>query len=389
MGKSIQNRRAIYWLSSAHGITDIYSGFLTPLMPFLAIKLGFSIAIATMLISISQVIASTLQPLFGYFADITKRRSFIFWGLILCALSNPIATNVNHFWLLFVFIILGNLGGSMFHPQAMGLIPYFSDKNSIKNMSIFVTLGTIGFALGPVISSFIYQFWGSKYLIITSIVGILTAFSLFIFVPKLTNMEFSSEKKIFLKAIKDICTHKIMLILIIMGLMKTLIQSSCSIMMPFLWKSMGYTPVFIGFAMFLFLFAGGIGSLLSHWFENKFGAKFVFYSSMIITFPLMIIYALTYKTMPVLSLIIFIIIGFLTAFAQPVTIIMAQKTLPQYKGIISGIINGFTWGLVAVLLITLGFAAEKIGIIKILIFLSFFPAIASFFVKYLPNNIDE
>ncbi|MBR1753473.1 MFS transporter [bacterium] len=384
-----ESKKAVCWLSCAHGITDIYSGFLSPLMPFIAVKIGFSLAVATMVMSVSQALASTIQPLFGYIADISKKRSLIFWGLILGALSYPLAANVNSFGLLCILILLGNLGTSMFHPQAMGLVPYFSNKNSVYNMSIFVTFGTIGFAFGPIISSSIFQFLGAEKLLFISCIGLVMAFLMFICVPKIQITENAVKNRNIFSAFRDIFNNKTMLILLTMGLMKTLIQSSCSIMMPFLWKDFGYSPVYIGFSMFLFLFAGGIGSLLSHRFEKKLGAKFVFYSSMTITFPLMIVYALTYKILPIFALCVFVAVGFLTAFAQPVTIVMAQKTLPQYKSIVSGIINGFTWGLVAVLLVILGVVAERVGIMEILVTLAILPAIASVLVKYLPDKIEE
>ena len=382
------NKKAVCWLSFAHGISDVYSGFLTPLMPFIAAKIGFSLAIAAMITSISQAISSLIQPLFGYLADVNTKRFFIFWGLILGSLSNPIAANTNNIFLLCFFVVLGNLGGSFFHPQALGLVPRFSDKNSIYNMSIFVTSGTIGFSMGPLITSSVVQLLGYPYLLLTSLAGLFMAFLMFKCVPKMTSSN-SKLKENLVTALKNIVFNKTMLILITIGLMKTLIQSSCSIMMPFLWKDLGYTPMYIGFGMFLFLFAGGLGSFFSHWFEKKFGAKFVFYASMTITLPLMIVYGNTYKAYPVFSLIIFIVVGFLTTFAQPITLIMAQEVLPQYKSIVSGIINGFTWGIVALMLIWLGYVAEKFGIMNILIVLSILPALTSFLVSYLPNRADN
>jgi FSR family fosmidomycin resistance protein-like MFS transporter len=381
------NKKTIYWLSLSHAFTDIYAGFLTPLMPFIAMKIGFSLAIATIITTVSQAIASTIQPLLGYFADKSVKRVFIFWGLILASISNPIAANSNNVFTLFFFVVLGLLGGSMFHPQALGFIPKFSDKNAVYNMSLFVMCGTVGFAIGPLISSFVVSFFGYKELLLLPIFGIILALLMFKFVPKIT--ETNPAKKDFISAIKEICSNKIMIILLTVGMMKTLIQSSCSIMIPFLWKDLGYSTIYIGFGMFLFLFAGGIGSYISHWFEKKYGAKFVFYASMVITFPLMIIYSLTYKNFQTFSLVIFVIIGFLTAFAQPITLLMAQKLLPQFKSITSGIINGFTWGFVAFLLIGLGIVAEKIGIMEILTILSAFPALASILVKYLPNKIEN
>ena len=54
MEKSLQNtKNAIIWLCLAHLLADVYSGFLNPIMPFIASKLGFSMAVATIIISIS------------------------------------------------------------------------------------------------------------------------------------------------------------------------------------------------------------------------------------------------------------------------------------------------------------------------------------------------
>ena len=101
------------------------------------------------------------------------------------------------------------------------------------------------------------------------------------------------------------------------------------------------------------------------------------------TLPLMIIFALTYKTMPVLSMIIFASIGFITMLAQPVIMVWAQRTLPQFKSVVSGFINGFCWGIVALCMSFLGIIAQKYGIMNVLIILTTFPIPASYFVKKL------
>ena len=35
-----ENKKAIGWLSIAHLVNDIYTGFLNPIMPFIAVKLA-------------------------------------------------------------------------------------------------------------------------------------------------------------------------------------------------------------------------------------------------------------------------------------------------------------------------------------------------------------
>ena len=69
--------------------------------------------------------------------------------------------------------------------------------------------------------------------------------------------------------------------------------------------------------------------------------------------------------------------------ATPVTMLMAQNVLPEYKSIIAGFINGFSWGIVAIIMSALGFIAENFGIINVLVVVAFIPAICSVLVKEL------
>ena len=63
--------------------------------------------------------------------------------------------------------------------------------------------------------------------------------------------------------------------------------------------------------------------------------------------------------MPISSMIIFALIGFITMLAQPVIMVWAQRTLPQFKSVVSGFINGFCWGIIALCMSFLGIIAQK------------------------------
>lgn len=387
MLKTFQNgKNAIIWLSLAHLVCDVYGGFLNPIMPFIASKLGFSMAIATILVAITQICSNMLQPVFGFFADNMLKRFFVFWGLILASIFIPLAPSAPNITLLTIFMILGCLGGSFFHPQSMGFINFFSGKNCSNNMGTFVSMGSVGFALGPLLAAYITQIAGLDKICYTSILGLALAACMFKFVPKLSLNEPKPERKNFLKTFKEVFTNRQMNYLMLIAMMKSLVTNSSCILLPFLWKSMNYSPFYIGFALFLFVFAGAIGSFISPRAEKIFGSKPIIYFSMWGTFPTMIFFALTYKTMPVLSLVIFGFIGFITMLAQPVTLVWAQKTLPQYKSIVAGLVNGFCWGTVALCLSFLGAVAEKFGIINVLILLTVIPVLNSYFVKYLKEN---
>ncbi len=379
-----QNKKAIVWLCGGHFINDIYTGVLNPIMPFIAAKIGITMAIATIILTVSHIFSSLLQPLFGYFADNIVKRSFIFWGLILSSIFIPLSALAHNPFILVLFIIFGSIGSSLFHPQALGFASRFAEKgNAGKSMAVFVAMGTLGYSFGPIISSAITQFLGMPRMPLMTIFGILWALLMFAFVPKLSLSEPVRAKIDFKTAFKRILTNRKLNILNIIAMLKTMIMSACFILLPFLWKNMGYKPFYIGMALFMFIFAGGIGSLISSNLEKRIGAANVFYISMISTMPLMFLFIFTCSSHPAMSLIVFVIMGFITMMATPVTMVMAQNVIPEYKSIISGFINGFSWGIVAIAMSLLGFIAEKFGITNVLLFVSVIPAVCSVLIKEL------
>lgn len=377
-------KKALIWLGGGHFINDIYTGVLNPIMPFIAAKIGISMAVATIILTISHIFSSLLQPLFGFLADNNVKRSFIFWGLILSSMFIPLSALAHNPFILVLFIIIGSIGSSLFHPQALGFASKFAKYSDAgKAMAVFVAMGTLGYSCGPIVSSAITQFLGMPKMPLMTVVGCAWALLMFCFVPKLSNIEQIKDKIDFKTAFKRILSNRKLNILNLIAMMKTMISSACFILLPFLWKNMGYRPFYIGMALFAFIFAGGIGSLVSSNIEKKIGSANVFYISMISTLPLMILFVLSCRPHPTLSLIIFIIMGFVTMMATPVTMLMAQNVLPEYRSIISGFINGFSWGVVAIAMSMLGFVAENFGITNVLLFVAVIPAICSILVKEL------
>lgn len=368
------------WLSTAHFINDVYTGMLNPIMPFIAAKLGISMAIATVVLSVSHICSSLLQPIFGFFADNILKRVFIFWGLMFTAVFISFAPGVNHLSLLILFIILGSLGSSLFHPQALGFSVRFASEDAGKSMGTFIAMGTFGYSLGPVVSAFVTQFTGLSNMPYLCLMGVVWALCMFYFVPKISDKKVERTHSEFVKAFKDIFSNYRLKLLILISILKSLITTSTSILLPFLWRDMGYLPFKIGAALFAFSFMSGIGSFISRDIEKRIGAKKVFYFSMISTLPLMVLFALTYKPLPAASFVIFALMGLCTAMAMPVTMVMAQSEMPQYKSIIGGFINGFSWGVIAIFMSVLGFIAQAKGIIPVLLVVSLIPAVLSFYI---------
>lgn len=372
----------ITWLSVAHLVCDTYSGFMNPLMPFIALKLGISLGLATIIISISHVCSSMLQPLFGFLADNTLKRIFVFWGLVLISVFVPLTPIAPNIGILILFMILGSLGGSFFHPQGTGFVHKFAQPNS-NAMGWFMSFGSIGFSLGPLLAAFVVQYMGMEKLPLTTILGLVTAGLMFNFLPKLSGGREVVQKKQFFDTFVKVFENQQIRYLLMISMMKTLVTNSACILLPFLWRDMGCSPFYIGAALFSFIFAGGIASFVSHKVENLIGTKNLLYISMCATLPLIVGFAITYQSHKVLSLIFFLLMGFVTMLAQPVTVVMAQRLMPEYKSVLAGLMVGFSWGVVAVALSVIGVVAEKVGIINTLVVLFVLPIFATYYVRRL------
>jgi MFS family permease len=74
-----KNDKAAGLLSSGHFAIDAYGSYITPLLPFIASKLNITVAIISLIFSISHLMASIMQPVFGHIG-IVLRKDFSFFG---------------------------------------------------------------------------------------------------------------------------------------------------------------------------------------------------------------------------------------------------------------------------------------------------------------------
>ncbi len=380
------NKKTVNILSIGHFLTDSYSGFLNPIMPFIAAKIGITMAVATVLISISNLTSSLSQPFFGYFADKFQKRFFIFWGMMMASIFLSFIGISYNIFTLVICLILGNMGVSFFHPQATSMV---SDsvkvKTDSKEISIFISMGTFGFALGPAISSGITELWGLEKLPYACFVGIIFAFIMLLNTPKVNELRVERSKVSLIEAIKKMFSNKPVTILVAASIVKSFVLSSFQIILPFYWKSIGFNVSKIGIILLLYMLAGAFGIILSPYFERKIGIKNVFYVSLISVLPLGTVFYLT-QGQGILALIAFILIGFVSFLAVPVNMSLAQRLMPEFKSMISGFIGGFSWGVIGLILPLISLFSEKIGIMNILLIMTFIPFLFSYFIKYLKED---
>ena len=386
---SNNNKNAIITLSAGHFILDNYSNFITPILPLLVAKLNTTMAVITGILSIGHIGSSLLQPLFGYIADRWKRRFFLVIGLFLGSIFYSFITMANSLFMLGFCIVMGSLGSGFYHPQATGLmLNLTNNNNTVKDMGLFLACGTMGYALGPVISSAIINFCGMKYLPYAVITGIICAFCILKFVPKITKtVKENEERPRFREALKVILKDKVMLLLLMIATFKSMISMIFGIFPPFLWTEQGFSTFHIGIIIFVFLAVSALGTYSSRFFEERIGTIATFRLSMMSSLPLAILYFTTYKYFPILSLVFYFMAGYFAMLSVSINMVLAQRHLPQYKSIIAGFMGGVSWGIVGICLGLFGLVAQTYGIDKLLITMSLLPFVGAYLLKFLPKSL--
>ena len=230
-----------------------------------------------------------------------------------------------------------------------------------RSIGIFLGFGTIGYSIGPYLSSFVAEKFGSNFVYI-GIIGIITAFLALFFVPKIEKRETKSAPNFF-SALKVIVKNKACVVLILLTVLKACLVMSFGTFIPFLLKQYNFLTTQTGFIMTTFFVSGGLAMIFASSLEKKIKLKGMIMTSYLPLLPLVAFAILSLKYYSkTLAVVLFIITGFFVLLAAGSILANAQRLIPNNTGTISGIIQGFTLAMGSLLLIPLGRFGQHFGI---------------------------
>ena len=144
-------------------------------------------------------------------------------------------------------------------------------------------------------------------------------------------------------------------------------------------KERGFTLSQIGIIVSLFFILSGVSMLTSSKIEKKIGAENIIKLSFWTVLPLILLFIHTLDKFPLFAVAIFILTGYFTFLSVSVTIVAAQNLMKEHKGVISGVMQGFSWGIGALSLAPLGYIGEIFGIDKVMILMALLAFFTGFF----------
>ena len=368
-------------LASTHFLVDGYGNILTPLLPLLITDLNLSLAGAGTLQMCFQLANSVAQLGFGHIADRSNPRLLLVAGPIVAVVMLPLVGLAPTAWLLAVVLVLGGLGGAAFHPPAAALVHRFAGRHRGFAMSFHITSGTLGQAMAPLVFAPFVQRFGLRGLPWLVVPGLaILAGVLLRRVPPVDRPR-ESDSSGGLRALRPYARPLSLLYLIVV--LRTLTAISFSTFIPVMLTRRGMTIAEAGTAASVFLCAVGAGGFVGGPVADRFGARRVIMLSLVAAVPFLALAPLFTGWVLVAMIACG---GFLLQSTLPVNVTFAQTIAPISAATVSSLMMGFAWGVGGLAAPLVGMAADRIGIERTLMMMSFTPVIAAALAVPLPSR---
>ena len=377
--------KVLFALTLVHFTGDFYSAFTTPLFPAFMDKLNLTLAQVGLIAGVNRFLSFIVQPVAGYLADRYQGRAIILGGLLMAVVFIPLSGIAGSYWMLMLFIALGSVGSSLFHPSVAGMIPLYAGNRKGFCMSVFNTGGTLAFAAGPFFITAVVAAWGLGAMPVTMVIGLVVMVYLWVAVPSPTSEGMAAlGLRGTLKRQFGTVWKSIFLIWLVMVL-RAVVGQSFMTFMPVLLVSRGYTLVSGGLMITLFTLAGTASGLLAGYLADRAGAKPVFLASHLLMTPALLamlslsgswIYGGVFMA------------GFFVLATLPLGVTLAQELAPGGRSMVSSLMMGLAYGLGGAAAPVVGKLADLYSVSAVLWAISFIPLVTVPLILVFPR-VDQ
>ncbi len=377
------NIKVIFALTLVHFTGDFYSSFINPLLPVFVEKYFLTLTQVGLITGISRFLAFIVQPSVGYLADRYRTRLFVLGGPFLAIVFISLVGVAPMYLVLLVFICIGSIGSSMFHPSVAGMVSTYSGRHFGFSMSIFNMGGTLAFGVGPLFITYFVGAYGLEASPFTMIFGLAVMILLFRIVP---SPQGEGLKDLgFIRSIKEVLgtVWKSIILIWVVMVLRAFVGVSFSTFIPVLYAQQGYSLVSIGAVLSLFAVAGAISGLLAGHLSDRIGYKPIFYCAHALATPSL--YLLLYLTGNWVFFSAFLA-GFFSMATLPLGVAMAQELAPKGRSMVSSLMMGLAFGTGGMMAPLTGKLADIFSIHIILTFLAIIPLLTIALIYLLPEK---
>jgi FSR family fosmidomycin resistance protein-like MFS transporter len=380
--------RKVFLIGGLHFFMDLYAGFFGIYM----VLADLDPIKAALIISATSFLSNGSQPFLGYWSDRIRGKLPVFLSVSAAALFMSSIGLTTDYRILFVLVLFGLLGVSLFHPAGSNISGAAGLNRKERSFSIFVTIGTFGFAFShPVFSAFTGRFGLSA-----SPVLALLGLTLALLYLRFSRMEIAGpKKKINLREMGQIMGKRFgtILVLFIITALRHGFIMSLSFFIAKIFSDWGYSRIAFSSANTFYTFAGALGMFTAGQIAHRVKGKSILVfslSSFLLPFALMILFGQSGQLVP--ALLTLAATGFIVNLSHVAVVIMGHRILPEGTSTISGILMGFSWavGRLVYPLVPVfsDFFSWAPGLPSGLILLAVLPLVAAALSLFLPSAVE-
>jgi MFS transporter, FSR family, fosmidomycin resistance protein len=376
------NIKILFALTLVHFTGDFYSSFVSPLYPLFIQKLGISLTEIGIISGINLLLAFIVQPSVGYMADRFATRYFIFLGLLMPIVFIPMSGIASGFWVLLLFVALGSIGSSMFHPSVTGMVPLYSGDRAGFAMSVFNTGGTLAFGVGPLFITWYAARFGMNCLPFTILLGVVVVCYLYMIVP--VPQSEGLHRLGFIGSIRESVggVWKSIVCIWVVMVLRAIVSQSFLTFVPVLYVRKGFSVLDAGIIFSLFTVAGSLSGLAAGHISDRIGYKPVFIFTFILMTPVLIGFLMLQGGWVYPGA--FIAGGIILA-TMPLGVAMTQTLAPKGRSMMASLMMGLAYGLGGAVSPIVGKLADLYSIQVVLICVSCLPLLTLPLIAVFPR----
>ncbi|MGH7776702.1 MAG: MFS transporter [Candidatus Dormibacterales bacterium] len=343
-------------LTVGHFAVDCYAGVLPVLYPLLIHRFALDLKTVGLVTLAYSGMGAISQPLFGLAADRFGSR---LTGLALgwTALVFSTVGFAPSFPVLVLLAAVAGLGSGAFHPlAALNASASLGVTNRNAGMSVWVTGGTLGLAMGPLIGVALFTVFGVRGTALMVVPGLVIGPWL---LRQMRNLAVPGRR--FRARPRDHTPVPLLRLgaVIVVMMSRSWVVLALETFIPTWYRSQGYGPAFYGPLATTVVLASAAGMIGSGGLADRYGRRAVVIGALALSVPAILLFVAFPGPE---AFVTGALIGLLAASTAPLMLLMAQQMLAYRAGLASGLVLGFGFITGAIGIPITGAVADAVGL---------------------------
>ncbi len=376
-------RGQIISISFAHLLHDIYSSFLAPVLPLLIDKLSLSYSLAGSL-SIFQRLPALFNPLVGILAEKVKSHYFVIIAPAVTTVAMSLLGIAPGYIFVAVLLLVAGTSSTFFHVPAPVMIRGFSGNRVGKGMSWFMLGGELARTVGPLVIVGAVNLLGlnGTYKLIPF--GLLASLVLYLKLRDIPVEKRYEGKKGQASYGKILKKHAgIFGNLAGIAFFRGAMKASLTLYLPVYLTRHGETLWMAGISLSVLQLSGALGTYYSGTISDKIGRRKTLLIITVMAPMLMLVFL---QTSGILALVMLGLIGFFLISSTSVMLAVVQELDSENLLFLNSIYMTISFVVGSLMLLVVGFMADKTGLDPTYVFSAVFALPAIWFAWRIPGK---